>query len=71
MFRFRAPLPSGFPELLTPPSVTFSSVPSVVGVWIFSRINPLEHISCLVGFNVTVLEAHFKIPLTLSWLLSL
>ena len=28
--------------------------------------NPIEHTSCLVGYNVTVVEAHFKIPLTLS-----
>ena len=38
MFRFRAPLPSGFPELLTPPPVRFSSMPFIMGVWIFSGI---------------------------------
>ena len=34
----RAPLPSGFPEPLAPPPLQFSSMPSVVGVWIFSGI---------------------------------
>ena len=32
ILRFRAILPSGFPEPLTPPSVRFSSMPSIVGV---------------------------------------
>ena len=32
------PRPSGFPEPLTPPSVRFSSMPSVLGVWTFSGI---------------------------------
>ena len=32
------PLTSGFPKLLTPPPVGFSSMPSVVGMWIFSGI---------------------------------
>ena len=30
-----------FPEPLTPPPVRFSSIPSVVGVWIFSGITQL------------------------------
>ena len=38
IFRFRAPLPSKFPELLTSTPVRFSSIPSIVGVWIFSGI---------------------------------
>ena len=40
-FSFRAPLLSGFPELLTPPPVRFFRMPSVVGVWIFSGITHL------------------------------
>ena len=40
IFRFRAPLPSGFPEPLTPPPVRFSSMPSVVGAWICFWNNP-------------------------------
>ena len=38
IFRFRAPLTSEFPDPLTPPPMRFSSMPSVVGVWIFSGI---------------------------------
>ena len=38
IFKFRAPLTSEFPEPLTPPPVRFSSMLSVVGVWIFSGI---------------------------------
>ena len=41
LFRFRAPLQSGFPELLTPlPCARFSCVPSLGGVWI-SWNNPI------------------------------
>ena len=44
IFRFRASLQSEFPELLSPPPARFSSMPSVVGEWIFSgNYNLLYH----------------------------
>ena len=39
------PHPSGFPELLTPPPVRFSNMPSVVGVWIFCGITHWTQLS--------------------------
>ena len=59
IFWFRAPLPSEFPEPLTPPPVRFSSMPTVVGVWIFSGIT---HYCLFLCNKLTIHSSHSVTP---------
>ena len=70
IFRFWAPLPAGFPEPLTsprPPSpVRFSSMPSVVGVWIFSGIIHKKRVTSLFPVQVHCLARLICSPIFLA-----
>ena len=56
-FRFSAPHPSGFPEPLTPPPMRFSSMPFVMGGWIFSG---MTHSKFLYHIKQTRLKYNFS-----------
>ena len=56
-FRFSAPHPSGFPEPLTPPPMRFSSIPFVMGGWIFSG---MTHSKFLYHIKQTRLKYNFS-----------